>query len=1494
MKSIIKNSMKKGFLLLGFIAFMMQCSALQLMGQETATWVAAEQGYVNSQAVTDPFAIGDYVQCQFAKGAGTSAPAFYGDSHVRLYAKNTITIGPLNSSNISITKIELTCKKGNKTYLPVSSVTPNDAGVLDDPTATNTVDTVVTVWEGDLKSDLVFTMGNSGQRYVYKIKVTYTDPSSTVYHVTYKANGGVGEDIVVNNVGNTITVMDNPFDYDEMVFDKWNTEADGQGYDYFPGVEYNLTDDIILYAQWMTSPDLLVDVFNPTNVNAAIGANLGYSEWTIDLPDSEHPRITYQGKSAKSANNIQMNSSISGLSAYSGIATTFTNNLKAKKVKVTWDGSTSDGSALDVYGKDTPYTGPSDLYGDTQGDLLGSIVKGTSTELDITTLNGVYPYIGLRSSSGAIYLTEIRIIWETYDVTAPVVRIEPTSVDLGNVVVGNPLSVDFTVSQANLEDDITLQANYGTFSIEGTTVTTIAAGDEPMVVTWNYTPSTEGLLEVNVTATSGSVSGHLSIDAQVLSTNAQTLHESKAAFVANSSQNSACINLANVEVIAQSNNYLYLQDAGAGLLVYGGCAPTLETPCKFTSGYLEGTFVNYHGIIELQNFQFVNAETTQDMQLTTVTATVDQILASPSTYDSRYVQLNGVNIDSWTLAGTNGTLAFHDRFNTGYASKTAPETTDPFTVKALLNGYYASGATNYQIDPITLADIHTTVKAPQPSISPEGTASSPSQATTVVVGPPTGVQAHVVYYYKINDGEFIPFTTWTYINLFDPQTTLTAYGTRDFYENSDEKVSYYVQPQNTYTIKFSINGVISASNNVLVTGRLDASQTPNVTCYGDFGFAGWSTSESSTQTITSWPYTVNDNITLYAVYAQGSEFVYKKVINVSEIVDGEYIIFAEGNNDKYTIKNVSSTHSPTAYAMTSLGISMSNQSTLEGGNLSELTWTFRGTASELQITSTANETNHLYIIGNSSTGVRVGHTSDNTSWSINEDQSVVEQFNMMSNGRYMVEYNDQDWRSYTNLNTQNSFPRLLLFRKQAVVDSDTPRYTRVFWNETATGNIDLVGPSIVPSGYYLNMNDNNMTNANVSNFIIEDGASFKLAYGNENIKATVKKDIVGYVYDTARIGWHLLSSPVGSFSTDSDRVPAGLLMGDYDLYAFDQSQADEWRNVEAGNTIVCAEQGGVLYANKASTTIVYKGSLTATVQNEDLTYVPNKRFSGWNIVGNPYTSAGYLTIRYEGEGTTISDYYRMRDVSENGKKFSKLIVTSIDTPIDPMEGVFVLAPSEGYQYQFVNSNRGLNVVQSDYMNIKVSGNDGEVMDMARVRFNEGCLMGKFDFGEGGSQLYIPQGGKKYAVVPTQCHGELPINFKAAQNGTYTLEFDLENAEIDYLHLIDNKTGVDVDLLQTSTYTFDATKDDYYSRFRLLFEANGALGNDNFAYYDGSVWMVTGSYDNATVQVIDMMGRVLSSQTVNGSAELNINHAQGVYVLRLINNNEIKTQRIIVR
>ena len=135
-----------------------------------------------------------------------------------------------------------------------------------------------------------------------------------------------------------------------------------------------------------------------------------------------------------------------------------------------------------------------------------------------------------------------------------------------------------------------------------------------------------------------------------------------------------------------------------------------------------------------------------------------------------------------------------------------------------------------------------------------------------------------------------------------------------------------------------------------------------------------------------------------------------------------------------------------------------------------------------------------------------------------------------------------------------------------------------------------------------------------------------------------------------------------------------------------------------------------------------------------------------------------------------------------------------------------------------------------------------------------------------------------------------------QNGTYTLSLGIVDADMDYLHLIDNMTGTDVDLLTTPSYTFETT--DYASRFRLLFSADGAengpsTGSASFAYYDGSAWVVSNE-GQATVQVVDALGRVLSTETISGNASISVNQPAGVYVLRLIKGDNVKTQKIVVR
>ena len=133
----------------------------------------------------------------------------------------------------------------------------------------------------------------------------------------------------------------------------------------------------------------------------------------------------YAGQSAGDNESIQLRSKNSD----SGVVTTASGGY-ARKITVTWNSNTSDGRTLDIYGNNTAYTNATNLYStSTQGTKLGSIVKGSgkATELEIT---GDYAYIGMRSNSGAMYLTEIKIEWQTGGGSGDGVEIVIPSFDL--------------------------------------------------------------------------------------------------------------------------------------------------------------------------------------------------------------------------------------------------------------------------------------------------------------------------------------------------------------------------------------------------------------------------------------------------------------------------------------------------------------------------------------------------------------------------------------------------------------------------------------------------------------------------------------------------------------------------------------------------------------------------------------------------------------------------------------------------------------------------------------------------------------------------------------------------------------------------------------------------------------------------------------------------------------------------------------------------------
>lgn len=109
----------------------------------------------------------------------------------------------------------------------------------------------------------------------------------------------------------------------------------------------------------------------------------------------------YSGNSAKTSGGaIQLRSKNSN----SGIVTT-TSGGKVRSITVTYE---SGSNTMDVYGKNTAYSAATDLYSSgTRGTKIGSI-SGSGT----ITITGDYEYIGIRSNSGALYITSIEITYE--------------------------------------------------------------------------------------------------------------------------------------------------------------------------------------------------------------------------------------------------------------------------------------------------------------------------------------------------------------------------------------------------------------------------------------------------------------------------------------------------------------------------------------------------------------------------------------------------------------------------------------------------------------------------------------------------------------------------------------------------------------------------------------------------------------------------------------------------------------------------------------------------------------------------------------------------------------------------------------------------------------------------------------------------------------------------------------------------------------------------
>ena len=398
-------------------------------------------------------------------------------------------------------------------------------------------------------------------------------------------------------------------------------------------------------------------------------------------------------------------------------------------------------------------------------------------------------------------------------------------------------------------------------------------------------------------------------------------------------------------------------------------------------------------------------------------------------------------------------------------------------------------------------------------------------------------------------------------------------------------------------------------------------------------------------------------------------------------------------------------------------------------------------------------------------------------------------------------------------------------------------------------------------------------------------------YANAALTVVAKKSfekVSGEVGATE--GWGTISTPIASVEIPSN--------DNHDIYSYDEKNA-MWRFYK-GELIDGVEYPftkfelgqGYLYANKEDITIELTGTLNVEPVELDITYTEGmNELAGFNFVGNPFAhniSEAHFTTT---NGAQLSNGFYV--VSPEGA----IVVRPANAVIAPMESVMVqtdkttkltinnVVSPASKRSEINNAQLEINVANANYR------------DVAYVSFNDGKGLNKI--GHRNAEIpmvYVPVDGANYAIaMMNQDVTEIPVSFQAATMGEYTIGVEAQDCEYAMMTLVDRFTGIETNLL-IEDYTFIAKSNDSAERFiiKLAMDNSNGEANENFAFINNGMMYIYNIEGQGTVSVYDVTGRPVAEYNVATSANISTSDfAAGMYIIRMSDENGVKTQKIVV-
>ncbi len=291
---------------------------------------------------------------------------------------------------------------------------------------------------------------------------------------------------------------------------------------------------------------------------------------------------------------------------------------------------------------------------------------------------------------------------------------------------------------------------------------------------------------------------------------------------------------------------------------------------------------------------------------------------------------------------------------------------------------------------------------------------------------------------------------------------------------------------------------------------------------------------------------------------------------------------------------------------------------------------------------------------------------------------------------------------------------------------------------------------------------------------------------------------------------------------------------------------NDWTYNTDLNTSMPVGQGWSVWIDDATKSNV-TATMTGDIQTTDLSVSLTTNGDGWNLIGNPFTSAIECDNIFWNHSTG-TEYVWDNDYNVIGG-----YRTWNGTDGDLVDGIIPISQAFFVQAQFAGSftintsarvhdltgfyKSGDSTIKSTYIRLQLdSENHGNTVfigfpEHGTPYFDNQGDATKLYSNDEFPQLYTVEDGIKLstnALAPLNVESKtVPLHLDLAVDGEYTLTISqLENLPDVLISIEDTKTGVIHDFMKNPVYTFNALEGDSPDRFMLHFNPNAFGINDN--------------------------------------------------------------------